>query len=73
MTGLPLAAQGLGSAALTEGVVEDDDIGPLGVFLPIAGFGDEAVGDVAFLLVVDVIADVVAFLENLPSDIADES
>ena len=67
------SAQGLSLRALTERVVEDDDVGPLGVFLPVDGLGNEAVGDVALFFVVDVIADVVAFFENLPRDVADQT
>ena len=71
--GLARGAKSLGFGALAESVVEDDDIGPLGVALPVFGFGDEAVGDVALFFGFDVIADVVAFLENLPGDVTDES
>jgi len=63
----------LGFGTLTEGVIEDDDVGPLRIFFPVGGFGDEAVGDVALFFVVDVIADFVALLEDLPSDVTDES
>ena len=71
--GLARVAEGFGSGALAESVVEDDDVGPLGVALPIFGFGDEAVGDVALFFGFDVVADVVAFFEDLPGDIADEA
>ena len=59
--------------ALAEGVVEDDHVSPGNIFLPIGGLGDEAVGDVAFFCVVDVIADFVAFLDDLPGDVTDEA
>ena len=71
--GLAAGAEGLGFLALAEGVVEDDDVGPLGVFFPVFGFGDEAVGDVALFFRLDVVADVVAFFENLPGDVADKA
>ena len=60
--GLAGGAESLGFGALAEGVVEDDDVGPLGVAFPVFGFGDEAVGDVALFFGFDVVADVVAFL-----------
>ena len=58
---------------MAESVVEDDDVGPLGVAFPIVGFGNEAVGDVALFFGFDVVADVVAFFENLPGDVTDEA
>ena len=73
MTGLPAARRALSFGALAESVVEDDDVGPFGVALPVFGFGDEAVGDVALFFGFDVVADVVAFLENLPGDVTDEA
>src|SRR5258708_30684101 len=63
----------LSFGALSEGVVKHDDIGPLGVAFPVFGFRNKAIGDVALALRFNVIADVVAFLENFPGDIADES
>src|SRR5437879_11994171 len=71
--GLAGGAKGLGFAALSQGVVKDDNVGPLGVFFPILGFRDKTVGDVTLLLGVDVVADVVAFLADLPSDVNDET
>ena len=73
MTGLPCSRRAFGFGALAERVVENDDVGPVDVFLPIVGLGDEAVGDVALFFVADVIADFVAFFEDLPGDVADES
>src|SRR5215472_15850987 len=67
------SAQRLRLFALTQGVVEDDDVGPLLVLLPILGLRDEAVGDIAFLLVGDKIADFVALLGHLPGDVADQA
>jgi len=66
-------AEGLGFGALTKGVVEDDDIGPLAIFFIVAGFGNEAVGNVAFFFVFDVVADFVALFHDLPGDISDEA
>ncbi len=66
-------AESLGFGALAEGVVEDDDVGPLAIFFVVAGFGDEAVGDVAFFFVFDEVADFVAFLDYLPGDVADQA
>ncbi len=71
--GLSGGAKSFGFGALAEGVIENDDIGPLGVAFPIFGFGDEAVGDVALFFGFDVVADIVAFLEDLPSDITDQA
>jgi hypothetical protein len=71
--GLAGSAEGLGLGALAESVVENDDVGPLGIFFPIFGFGDEAIGDVALFFGFDVVADVVAFLEHLPGDVTDET
>jgi hypothetical protein len=70
---LPRGTESVGFGALAESVVEDDDVGPLGVTFPIFGFGDEAVGDVALFFGFDVVTDVVAFFENLPGDVTDES
>ncbi len=66
-------AKGLSFGALAEGVVKNDDVGPVGVLFPVFGFGDEAVGDVALFFGFDVVADVVPFFENLPSDVTDEA
>ena len=66
-------AQRFGLFALAERIVEDDDVGPVGVLFPVLGLGDEAVADVFFLFVSDEIANLVAFLRNLPGDVADES
>ena len=70
---LSLGAQGLGFLSLSERVIEDDDVGPVGVLLGVFGFGHEAVGNVGFFLVFDVVADFVAFLGDLPGDVADQS
>src|SRR5258708_2050375 len=59
--GLAGGAESLSLSALAESVVEYDNVGPLGVFFPIDGFGNEAVGDVALFFGLDVVADVVAF------------
>src|SRR6202040_2480534 len=53
--GLACGAEGLGFGALAQGVVKDDDVGPFAVFIVVAGFGDKAVGDVAFFFVFDVV------------------
>ena len=67
-------AKSLRAGALAEGVVEDDDIGPIGgVFFPVFGFGDEAISDVTFFFVFNEIADVVTFFEDLPGNVADET
>ena len=58
--GLAAGAKSAGFDALAERVIENDDVGPLGVALPVLGFGDEAVGDVALFFGFDVVADVVA-------------
>jgi len=71
--GLARGANGLCFGALTESIVEDDNVGPLGVFFPIAGLGNKTVGDVALLFGFDVVADVMAFLEDLPCDVTDET
>jgi hypothetical protein len=71
--GLAGGAEGLSFSALAESVVEHDDIRPFGVFFPIRGFGDETVGDVALFFSFDVITDVVAFLEDLPGDVTDQT
>src|SRR5262249_20037696 len=68
---LASGAEGLSFGALAQGIVKDNDIGPLDVILPVGRLGNEPVGNVALFLVVDVIADLVALLEDLPSDIAD--
>jgi hypothetical protein len=71
--GLTSGAQGLCFGALAEGVVENDDIGPLHVFFIIAGLGHETIGDVSFLFVFNVVADLVAFFNYLPGDVADQT
>jgi len=71
--GFAAGAEGLGFGALAEGIVEDDDVGPLGVFFPVQGLGYEAFGDVALFFVVNVVADFVTFLSDLPGDISDEA
>lgn len=64
---------GLGFGSLAECVVEDDDVCPFRVAFPILGFEDEAGGDVALFFGFDVVANVVALLENLPGDITDKT
>ena len=71
--GLAGGAKGLGFGALTEGIVEDDNVRPLGVLFPILGFGDKTVGNVALFFGFDVVANVVAFLEDLPGDVTDKT
>src|SRR5467141_23757 len=66
-------AKGLSLDALAESVIEYDNVGPLGVFFPILGFGDEPIGDVALLFGFDVVADLMAFFEHLPGDVTDET
>lgn len=59
--GLAGGTESAGFGALAERVVENDDVGPLSVALPVLGFRDETVGDVALFFGFDVVADVVAF------------
>jgi hypothetical protein len=70
---LALGTQRMRLLSLSESVIEDDDIGPFSVLLGVLGFRHEAVGNVGFFLVFDVVADLVAFLGNLPGDVADQS
>jgi len=63
----------LGSCALAEGVVEDHNIGPLRVALPVLRLRNEAIGNVLLALRFDKIPDVVAFLEHFPGDVADQT
>jgi hypothetical protein len=58
---------------LAERIVEDNNVRPLGVLFPLLGFGDKTVGDVVLFFGFDVIADIVAFLEDLPGDVTDET
>ena len=69
---LSLFAERLGFFALAERVIENDDVRPVDVFLPILRLGHESVGDVAFLLVPDEVADFVSLFGNLPGNVADE-
>ena len=69
---IALRAQRLSLLALAECVVEHHDIGPLHFALPVAHFRHETVGDIALLLVLDTISDIVPFLGYLPGDVADE-
>ena len=71
--GLAGGAESVSFGALAKSVIENDDVGPLGIAFPILGFGNEAVGDVALFFRFDVVANVVAFLENLPGDVTDET
>jgi len=41
---------------LAEGVIKNDNVGPVGVLFPVLGFGDEAIGDVAFFFRFTVVA-----------------
>jgi hypothetical protein len=52
---------------------EDDDVGPFGVLFGVFGFRHEAVGNVPLFLIFDVVPDFVAFLGDLPGDVADQS
>ena len=60
-------------SSLTQGVVEDHDIRPADVRFPVRGFGNEAIADVALLLGVDEIFNVVAFFQDLPGNVSDEA
>ncbi len=71
--GLSLRPHRHGLLALPERVVEDDHVRPVHVLLPVVGLRDETVGDVLFLGVADEVADLVAFLQDLPRDVADEA
>jgi 3-oxoacyl-[acyl-carrier protein] reductase len=70
---LSLGAQGLCFLSLAERVIEDDDVGPFGVLLGVLGFCHEAIGNIGFLLISYVVPDFVAFLGDLPGDVADQS
>jgi hypothetical protein len=63
----------LGFFALAQGVIENDDVGPVLIFFPVFGFGDEPVGDIALFLIGDEIADLMALFGDLPGDIAEIS
>jgi len=65
--------QGLCFLSLSKRVIEDDDVGPVSVFLRVLGFGYKAVSDVGFFLILDVIPDFMAFFGHLPCDVADQS
>ena len=69
---LTLGTEGLGLLTLSERVVKDDGVCPAGIFLPVGGLGYEPVGNVAFLLSLDVIADLMPFFQHLPGDITDQ-
>jgi hypothetical protein len=66
-------AEGLCFAALAQRIVKNNDIGPFDVFFVIAGLGDKTVGDVPFLFIFDVIADLVTFFDDLPGNVSDEA
>ena len=70
---LAFFAQRRGLLALAERVVEHDNVGPVYIFLPVFGFGDEPVSDVVLFFVADEVADLVAFLRDLPGDVADQA
>src|SRR5262249_43367260 len=65
--------QRLRFGALTQRVVENDDVGPGDILLPVGRLGNKAVGDVAFFFVVDVVADFVALFDDLPGDVTNQS
>jgi len=68
-----LCPQCLSLFALAQGVVEYDDVRPVLVLFLVLGLRDEAVGDIAFLLVGDEIMDFVTLLRYLPGDVADQA
>jgi hypothetical protein len=70
---LALAAQGLRLRALTKRVVEYNDVRPRDLALPIVDLGHEAVGDIAFLGVLDEILDRVTLFGDLPGMINPDS
>ena len=57
---------------LSENVIENDNVGPVDVFLPAVDLGNETIGDLALGLTGDVVADVVTVARHLPGDIADQ-
>ena len=59
--------------ALPEHVVEHDHVGPVDLLLPVVGLRHEAVGDVLLLGVADEVAGLMAFLQDLPRDVADQA
>ncbi len=70
---LALLPQLLGFRALSQDVIEDDHVGPVGVAAPVAGLFDEPVGDFAFLFVADEVPDVVAFFGDGPGRVANQA
>ena len=70
---LTLLAECLRLFTLAQRVVENEDVRPVDIFLPVFGLGDKAVADVALLLIADEVANFVTFFGNLPGNVADES
>jgi hypothetical protein len=54
-------------------IIEHDDIGPIDLAPPVVSFRDEAVGDFALIEILNVVLDLVAFLDGLPGNIADQT
>jgi hypothetical protein len=54
LCGLPIT-QGLRFLSLSKSVIEEDDVSLLFVFLRVLGFGHEAIGNVGFFLIFDVV------------------
>jgi len=59
--------------ALPEYVVEHNDVGPVGVRLPVVDLGYEAISNVALVLVANVVAHVVAFVSDPPGNVTDQT
>ena len=57
---------------LTERVVENHNVRPIDVLLPILRLGHKTVGNVALLFVADEVADFVPFFGHLPGNVADQ-
>src|SRR5208337_938018 len=66
-------AECLGFSALSQGVIEDDNVGPFDVLFTIAGFRHKAVGDVSFFFGFDVVTNFMSFFNDLPGNIADQA
>jgi hypothetical protein len=65
-------AQFFGFLALSQYIIEYDDVGPVDMRFPVIDFIDKTIGYRSFLLGLDEISNVVSFAGNCPCDIADQ-
>ena len=58
---------------MTEHIIEDDYVSPVGVRPPVVAFGNKAVSNVAGVFVFDEVFDLVTFGSDMPGDVVDQA